>query len=63
MKIPDRTQCVMIGDRDRDIIGAIDVGVDAIGVLHGFGSREELEGSGCTVIVKDAFELRNILLG
>lgn len=63
MKIPDRTQCVMIGDRDRDITGAIDVGVDAIGVLHGFGSREELEGSGCTVIAKDAFELRNILLG
>ena len=52
----------MIGDRDRDITGAIDVGVDAIGVLHGFGSREELEGAGCSIIAADAYELRDILL-
>lgn len=62
MGISDRRECVMIGDRDRDITGAIDVGVDAIGVLHGFGSREELEGAGCSIIAADAYELRDILL-
>lgn len=62
MRISDRRECVMIGDRDRDITGAIDVGVDAIGVLHGFGSREELEGAGCKIIAADAYELRDILL-
>ena len=61
MGISDRRECVMIGDRDRDITGAIDVGVDAIGVLHGFGSREELEGAGCSIIAADAYELRDIL--
>jgi phosphoglycolate phosphatase len=62
MQISDRTECVMIGDRDRDITGAFDVGIDCIGVLHGFGSLEELEKVGCKVIAKDSFELRNILL-
>ena len=63
MQIPDRAQCVMIGDRDRDIIGALDVGVDGIGVLHGFGSREELEEAGSIAIANDPLDLIKILLG
>lgn len=63
MGIADRSECVMIGDRDRDIIGARDVGVDGIGVLHGFGSLEELEAAGSIAIAQDPFDLKKILLG
>ena len=35
--------CVMIGDRKHDLIGANANGVASIGVLWGYGSREELE--------------------
>ena len=35
-------ECLMVGDRQDDLLGAAAVGVDAIGVLYGYGSREEL---------------------
>ena len=43
---------VMVGDREHDIIGAKKVGVDSIGVLVGYGSREELEAAGATHIAE-----------
>lgn len=43
---------VMVGDREHDIIGAKTVGVDSIGVLVGYGSREELEQAGATRVVE-----------
>jgi phosphoglycolate phosphatase len=33
----------MVGDRKYDIIGANKNGIDAIGVLYGYGTKEELE--------------------
>lgn len=36
------SQCLMVGDRQDDLQGAHAAGVDAIGVLYGYGSREEL---------------------
>ena len=32
----------MIGDRKYDMEGALESGIDAIGVLYGYGSKEEL---------------------
>ncbi|MNE02405.1 5'-nucleotidase [compost metagenome] len=32
----------MIGDRKHDLIGAQETGMDAIAVLYGYGSEEEL---------------------
>ena len=32
----------MVGDRQDDLLGAAAAGVDAIGVLYGYGCREEL---------------------
>ncbi len=43
-------QCVMIGDREHDIIGARANGVASIGVLWGFGARTELECAGVNCI-------------
>lgn len=51
---------VMIGDREHDIFGAKENGMDSIGVLYGYGDREELEGAGATYIaegVEDIFPL------
>lgn len=56
----DRTKAVMVGDREHDILGAKHAGLDSIGVLCGYGDREELEHAGATYVVKkieDVWEL------
>lgn len=50
--IEDRTQAVMVGDRNYDILGAKEHGLDSIGVLFGFGDYDELKEAGATYIVK-----------
>ena len=55
-------QCVMIGDRSHDAIGAKMANIDFIGVLYGYGSYDELSSEGAAVLVKTVSELRNILL-
>ena len=42
---------LMIGDREHDIIGAKQNGLDSLGVLFGYGSYEELKTAGATYIV------------
>lgn len=41
-----KAECLMIGDRMHDVIGAKANGVGCIGVTYGYGSREELKGAG-----------------
>ena len=48
----DGKDAVMVGDRKFDIEGACGAGIDSIGVLYGYGSREELEKAGSTYIVE-----------
>lgn len=51
---------VMIGDREHDIYGARENGIPSIGVLFGYGDREELEKAGADMIadrVADIYEL------
>lgn len=47
----ERKQAVMIGDRRHDILGAKKTGLHSMGVLYGYGSREELEEAGAEEIV------------
>jgi phosphoglycolate phosphatase len=42
----DPSQAIMVGDRSHDMIGARNNGMTAVGVLYGFGSKEELVGAG-----------------
>ena len=42
----EREYTVMVGDRSHDSVGAKKCGLHSIGVLYGYGSREELEASG-----------------
>lgn len=59
----DLSKAVMVGDREHDVIGAADAGIDSIGVLFGYGSPEELRTAGATLIAENAEELGNILIG
>ena len=43
---------VMIGDRKYDIEGAHALGVQAVGVLYGYGSAEEFAACGADAVVK-----------
>lgn len=56
-KIADKSEALMIGDREHDILGAGANGIDSVGVLYGFGSREELEAAGADYIVETLEEL------
>ena len=51
------TSGVMVGDRRFDILGGAANGAATIGVLWGFGSREELEEAGADALVAAASEL------
>ena len=53
----DSQTAVMIGDRSHDAIGAIDNGMPFIGVLYGYGSREEFEAAGASQWVERPSEL------
>ena len=51
----------MIGDRAHDAIGAAHNAIDFLGVLYGYGSREELEDEGTTRFVTEPRELPHAL--
>ena len=59
----DPQTAVMVGDREYDVIGARKNGVDSIGVLFGYGSREELEQAGATRIAATVEEIGETILG
>jgi phosphoglycolate phosphatase len=61
-EITDNSKVIMVGDREHDIIGANKIGVDSIGVLYGYGNKEEFVKAGATHIVKGIEELEGILL-
>jgi phosphoglycolate phosphatase len=52
---PGRT--IMIGDRMHDMIGAANNGIGTIGVLYGYGSREELRDAGAMHLCKTPAEI------
>ena len=59
-KIEDVSQAIMVGDRKHDVIGASENGIAAIGVLFGYGSKEELEKAGATYIAKNPDDILQI---
>lgn len=59
--ISDLDKTVMIGDRKHDVLGAKEVGIASIGVLYGYGSREELKEAGADVLAESIFDLQNLL--
>ena len=61
LKISDVSEAVMIGDRKYDLDGASYFGMDAVGVLYGYGTKEELEAHPHIYIAKDTEDLYNYL--
>ena len=52
---------VMVGDRKHDMIGAQACGIDAVGVLYGYGSREELASYEPRALAESVEELTKLL--
>lgn len=60
--VTDLTRAVMVGDKRHDVAGARQNGLDAVGVLWGYGTREELETAGAKYLAADLGELEKIIL-
>ena len=58
--VSDRSQVLLIGDRCYDVEGAAQVGLDALGVLYGYGSAEELRDA--VALAASVEELGKLLL-
>jgi len=58
---PNLDDIVMVGDREHDVIGAREVGVQSIGVLYGYGNMQELTAAGAGCICESVDDLRNLL--
>jgi phosphoglycolate phosphatase len=54
-------EVLMVGDRMFDLQGAAEFGMDAVGVLYGFGSREELSEYSNIALIDNICDLIKIL--
>ena len=60
--VAERSVSVLVGDRHYDVDGAKACSMDSIGVLYGYGDREEFEKAGADAIVETVEELRALLI-
>lgn len=56
-----KNQVVMVGDTKYDLIGAMEMGLDAIGVTYGFGSKDELSEYPNIALIDDISHIVNLL--
>ena len=62
LDIIDRERAVMVGDRADDVLAAKACGITSIGVLYGFGSREELENAGADMLAEDPAAIADLII-
>jgi len=60
--VDNKSESIMVGDRHHDIEGAIANGIDSIGILCGYGSKEELVEAGATYIVDDLLGVAEFII-
>lgn len=60
--VREKSRVIMVGDREHDVIGAKKNGLECIGVLYGYGDRDELEKAGAEYIVEQPVEIEEIVL-
>ena len=60
--VTDKSLAVMIGDREHDILGAKENGIDSIGILYGYGDRAEHEAAGAGMILESVEQLLQLLI-
>lgn len=56
-----KNEVLMIGDRNHDVLGAKEAGVDCLGVYYGFADPGELEEAGADYIVDTVEEMGELL--
>lgn len=59
--IADKSEVLMVGDRDNDIVGAHKNGIKCCGFLSGFGSLEEMQEYGADYVIRFISEIFEIL--
>ena len=59
----DPAKAVMIGDRENDMEAASLLGTESIGVLYGYGSKEELANAGAIVFADTPMDICRIISG
>lgn len=57
-----KEECIYIGDTNVDIFTGKNAGVETVGVLWGFRSREELLSAGAEFVVERMDELRRVII-
>ena len=60
--VTDLSRAVMVGDREYDVLGAKKVGLPAIGVLFGYGSREERRAAGAAALAERVEEICGLVM-
>lgn len=60
--ITDTDECIMVGDRKYDVLGAKAAGIKSVGVLYGYGSRDEMDAAAPDFIAESVAELEEILM-
>ena len=55
----DPAEALMVGDRENDIRGAAENGIDSLGVLYGYGSKEELINAGAGALAETPEDILN----
>ncbi|WP_435298777.1 HAD hydrolase-like protein [Timonella sp. A28] len=60
--LPAVGQMVMVGDREHDVLGAREHGIDTIGVTWGYAQPGELVEAGASALVEEPRQLLDVLL-
>lgn len=58
----DRKRILMVGDRENDVLGAYQNKVEVLGVLYGYGSKQELINAGCKYLAETVEEAERFIL-
>ena len=58
----DKNRALMVGDREHDVFGARENGLDCLGVLYGYGDAAELRGAGAIALAATARETAELIL-
>lgn len=60
--ITDKGLVMMVGDTKYDMQGAKQCGIEGLGVLYGFGTKEELEEAGAALLAETPIQMAELLL-
>ncbi len=57
----NKSECIMIGDTEYDIEGAVGAGVDSIAVTYGYGNVKRFKEAGATFIADSVQDIAKVL--